>query len=68
MNKVGCYISGSIIGLKEDKMEYLKDKLLDVISGGLPETEEMIEFCGSDGFADLLDSVMETIKTHITDE
>ena len=49
-------------------MEYLKDKLLDVISGGLPETEEMIEFCGSDGFADLLDSVMETIKTHITDE
>ena len=49
-------------------MEYLKDKLLEVITEALPETDDMIEFCGSDSFVLMLDTIMKTIVVHIFED
>ena len=45
-------------------MESLRDKLLGIIAGSLPETPEIEKFC-EEKFSDMLDEVMDTITDHI---
>ncbi len=53
---------------RRERMTSLRDKLLDVIASGLPDTKEMEDFfCGGDGFSTMLDKVMDTITDHITE-
>ena len=54
-------------------MESLKDKLNDLISGAIPQTHENLKFCGNEGkyaekgFYEMIENVMDTIATHITE-
>lgn len=49
-------------------MVSLRDKLIDVIAEALPETPDMLKFCESDEFSDMLDKVVKTIVDHILEE
>ena len=49
-------------------MENLRDKLLDVIAGDLPETPEVQKFCEDGGFTRMLTKVIKTIAKHITED
>lgn len=48
-------------------MDSLRDKLLDIISGSIPETPENIKFC-EEGFCEMLDEIMDAIVEHIIEE
>lgn len=45
-------------------MATLREDLLDVIAGALPDTPEVLEFCENE-FSNMLDNVLAKIKEHI---
>ena len=46
------------------KYETIRETLVEIISGALPETDENIDFCGSDSFTLMLDTCIQAIRKH----
>ncbi len=55
-------------------MPSLRAKLMDIIASAIPNNEENLVFCGSEGnyeeqgFYEMMNLIMETIVEHITNE
>lgn len=46
-------------------MENLRENIVEIIAGAIPEHEDTTKFCESDGFTVMIDKIMQTIHDKI---